>query len=175
MHKTLDTLAPAGTEAGAAELHDLYGRTMAGWNQGSGEAFAASWADDGHLVAFDGTHFTSRAEIARFHEELFHSHLEGTRLVGRVTGVTFPAPDVAVFHARGNTVMAGATEPAPERDSIQTMVAVRQDGEWRLVAFQNTRVRPMGRELVGTLWWLISDWVWKLLVKARAALTGGAQ
>jgi hypothetical protein len=53
MHKTLDTLAPAGTEAGAAELHDLYGRTMAGWNQGSGEAFAASWADDGHLVAFD--------------------------------------------------------------------------------------------------------------------------
>jgi hypothetical protein len=30
---------------------------MDGWNKGSAEAFAAPFAEDGHLVAFDGTHF----------------------------------------------------------------------------------------------------------------------
>jgi uncharacterized protein (TIGR02246 family) len=181
MHKTfatpatLATLEPAGTEADTAELNDLYRSVMDGWNRGSGEAFAAGWADDGHQIAFDGTHFTSRAEIARFHNELFHTHLKGTRLVGRVTGVMFPAPDVAVLHARGSTVMAGAEEPTPERDSIQTVVAVRRDDGWRILAFQNTRIRPMGRDLPGTLWWLISDWVYRTLVKAGAAVRGAAQ
>ena len=178
MHKTLAplaTLEPAGTGADPAELHDLYRRVLDGWNQGSGEAFAAGWADDGHQIAFDGTHFASRAEIARFHEELFHSHLKGTRLVGRVTGVLFPASDVAVLHARGSTIMAGAAEPSPERDSIQTVVAVRRDDGWRILALQNTRVRPMGRDLLGTLWWLISDFVYKLLVKAGAAVREAVQ
>src|SRR4051812_46670790 len=111
MHKTLATLEPAGTEADTAELHDLYRSVMDGWNQGSGEAFAAGWAEDGHQIAFDGTHFTGRAESARLHDELFHTHLKGPRLVGQVTGVLFPAPDVAVLHARGSTIMAGADQP----------------------------------------------------------------
>ena len=181
MHKTFDTpatlatLEPAGTEADRAQLTDLYRRVLDGWNRGSGEAFAAAWAEDGHQIAFDGTHFASRAEIARFHEELFHTHLKGTRLVGRVTGVLFPAPDVAVLHARGSTIMAGAEEAAPERDSIQTVVAVRRDGDWQILAFHNTRIRPIGRDLPGTLWWLISDWVYHMLVKAGAAVRGAAQ
>jgi uncharacterized protein (TIGR02246 family) len=181
MHKTfaapttLATPEPTGTEADTAELNALYRGVLEGWNRGSGEAFAAGWTDDGHQIAFDGTHFASRAEIARFHDELFHTHLKGTRLVGRVTGVLFPAPDVAVLHARGSTIMAGAEEPTPERDSIQTVVAVRRDGEWKIQAFQNTRIRPMGRDLPGTLWWLISDWVYRLLVRAGAAVRGAAQ
>ena len=37
---------------------------MDGWNSGSGEAFAAVFTEDGDLVAFDGTPFTGREEIA---------------------------------------------------------------------------------------------------------------
>ena len=44
----------------AAAVRALYQQLMDGWNQGSGEAFAAPFAEDGDLVAFDGTHFTSR-------------------------------------------------------------------------------------------------------------------
>jgi uncharacterized protein (TIGR02246 family) len=175
MHKTLTMLAPAGTEADTAELHDLYRRTIDGWNQGSGHAFAAGWAEDGHFVAFDGSHLTGQGEIARAHEELFQTHLKGTRLVGGVTEVTFATPEVAVLHARGNTILPGATEPAPERDSIKRLVAVRRSDEWRLLAFQNTRVRPIGRDLAGTLWWLISDWVWRGLAKVSAALREAAR
>jgi hypothetical protein len=65
------------------------------------------------------------------------------------------------MHAVGGTVMRGKSEPVPERDSIQTLVATRQDGEWHLAAFQNTRLHPIGRGVGVFLVWTISDLLWK--------------
>lgn len=145
-----------------AAVRALYLQMMDGWNKGSAEAFAASFAVDGHLVAFDGTHFKRRDEIISFHQPLFDKWLKGTRLVGEVESVQFLSPDVALMHALGGTVMRGKSRPAPERDSIQTLVAVQRGGEWHLAAFQNTRVRPMGRNARSALLWLFTDWLWKV-------------
>jgi uncharacterized protein (TIGR02246 family) len=112
-----------------------------GWNQNSGAALAAVLTDDGDLVGFDGQHLTGRAEIAPFHQGLFDNWLKGTRLVGKVEDLRFLSPDVALIHAIDGTVMRGKSEPSPERDSIQTLVVTRQEGEWRLAAFQNIAVR----------------------------------
>jgi uncharacterized protein (TIGR02246 family) len=147
--------------ADEAAVRDLYQELMDAWNRGSGEAFAAVFAEDGDLVAFDGTHFEGREEIAPFHQELFDKWLKGTRLVGRVKDVRFLGPDVAVMHAVGSTVMRGKSEPSPERDSIQTLVAVRRDGEWRLAAFQNTRLRVM-RGGISFLVSAFSDLLWRV-------------
>jgi uncharacterized protein (TIGR02246 family) len=152
----------ATRSADEAALRALYDRLMDGWNRGSGEDFAAAFAEDGHLVAFDGTHFRGRREIAPFHQQLFDKWLKGTRLVGRVVDLQFLSPDVAVLHAVGGTVMRGKVERSPERDSIQTLVATRQGGDWRLVALQNTRLRRMGRSRMAFLIWALSDWLWKI-------------
>jgi uncharacterized protein (TIGR02246 family) len=152
-----------------AAVRGLYQAFMDGWNQGSGAAIAAVFTEDGDLVAFDGTHFRGRQEIAPFHQELFDRWLKGSHLVGHVTAVRFPSPDVAVMHAVGGTVLRGRSEPAPERDSIQTLVATREQGEWRLAAFQNTRLRPIGRHAATFLAWAISDWLWKLLGCTRTS------
>ena len=147
--------------ADEAAVSGLYQQLMDGWNRGSGDAFAAVFTEDGDLVAFDGTHFKGRQEIAPFHQQLFDKWMKGTRLVGQVEHVRFLSPDVALLHAVGGTIMRGKTEPSPERDSIQTLVAVRQNGEWRLAAFQNTRIRPIGN--AGTfLVWALTDWLWKV-------------
>lgn len=148
-------------EDGAA-VRALYSQLMDGWNKGNAEAFAAPFAGDGHLVAFDGTHFKRRDEIISFHQPLFDKWLKGTRLVGEVQSVHFLSPDVALMHVLGGTVMRGKSQPSPERDSIQTLVAVKRRGEWRLAAFQNTRVRPMGRNARSTFLWLLTDWLWKV-------------
>ncbi len=66
------------------------------------------------------------------------------------------------MHATGGTIMGGKSEPSPERDSIQTLIATKEGRKWRLAAFQNTRLRPMGRSAAGTFMWLLSDWLWKL-------------
>lgn len=149
--------------ADEAAVRALYQQLMEGWNQGSGEAFAAPFAEDGDLIAFDGTHFRGRQEIIPFHQRLFETHLKGTRLVGQVTSVRFLGSDVALMHALGGMVMHGKSGPAPERDSIQTLVATRGGDGWRLAAFHNTRVRPMGRNAGGTFVWLLSDRLWRWL------------
>lgn len=141
----------------------VYQWLMDGWNAGSGEAFAAPFAEDGDLIGFDGTHLKGRQKIAPFHQRLFETHLKGTRLVGRVKSVRFVSAGVALVHAVGGTVMRGRSAPSPGRASIQTIVAVKQGDEWRIAAFQNTRVRPMGRNTAGTLLWFLFDWLWTVL------------
>lgn len=143
-------------------VRGLYEQLMDGWNQGSGAAYAAVFAGDGDLIGFDGTHLKGRQKIAPFHQRLFETYLKGTRLVGQVTGVRSLSPDVALMHAVGGTVMRGKSKPSPARDSIQTLVAVKRGGEWRLAAFQNTRVRHMGRSARNTLIWLFTDLLWRL-------------
>ena len=63
----------------------------------------------------------------------------------------------------GGTVMRGKSTPSPERDSIQTLVATKCGGEWCFAAFQNTRVRPIGRNTAETFVWILSDWLWKVI------------
>lgn len=149
------------TQADASQLRAMYVAMMDGWNRGSGEAFAVPFAEDADFIAFDGTRFRRRDELVRFHDPLFKTHLRGTRLVGDVTDVRFLGRDVAVLHALGGTVPRGRREAAPERDSLQTLVAVKRADRWQFVAFQNTRVRPIGKNVLGTLCWLIGDWFWR--------------
>jgi uncharacterized protein (TIGR02246 family) len=134
---------------------------LEGWNRGSGEAFAAPFAEDADFIAFDGSRSRGRRQIAASHQDLFDRWLKGTRLVGSVE-VRFLTPDVALVIGRGGTIMRGKSQPAPERDSIQTLVAVRQGGQWRFAAFQNTRVRPISGA-VGALIWVGTDLPWKLV------------
>ena len=156
-----DEKTTANRVADEEAVRDLDRELMDGWNRGSGEDFAAVFTEDGDLVAFDGTHFAGRAQIAPFHQELFDKWMKGTRLVGRVKDVRFLSPNVALMHAVGSTIMRGKSVPSPERDSIQTLVATRQNGEWRLAAFQNTRLRVM-RNGIAFLVSTFSDLLWKI-------------
>ena len=55
--------------------------------KGSGEAFAAPFAEDGDLVGMDGTHLKGRQEIISFNQQLFDTYVKGSRLVGKVRSV----------------------------------------------------------------------------------------
>lgn len=155
-----ETVASSADEAA---VRDVYRQLMDAWNRGSGPAWAEGFTEDGHLVAFDGSHLQGRHEIAPFHQELFDKWLKGSRLVGKVDDVLFLAPDVAVMHATGGTVMRGKSEPSPARDSIQTLVVTRQEGEWSVAGFHNTRIRPIVGNLRAFVAWTLSDWLWTVL------------
>lgn len=159
------------TNADEAAVRGLLGQMIEGWNRGSGDEFAAAFAEHGDLVAFDGTHFRGRPEISTFHQELFDKWMRGTRLVGRIESVRFLGPDVALMHAVGGTVMRGKTEPSTARDSIQTYVAARENGEWHLAAFQNTRVRPINGG-VSFLLWALTDLLWRVFRPGKGTARG---
>ena len=49
---------PSSSSRSADEdaIRALYQQLLNGWNKGSGEAFAAPFAEEGDLAGFDGTH-----------------------------------------------------------------------------------------------------------------------
>ena len=145
MDKNSQTLSSSSTIAEEAEIRALYKQLMDGWNAASGYAFASPFEESGDLVGFDGTHINGRHGIALFHQHLFDMFLKGSRLVGKVRRVRFLTSGVAVMHTVGGTVMPGQTDLDPERNSVQTLVAVKRNGKWSLAAFQNTRATYIGR------------------------------
>lgn len=155
-HQTTDK--PADERA----IRELFEGLLEDWAGGDGESYGSRFTEDADYVAFDGTHTRGRAAISASHQELFDKWLKGSRLTGRILGVKFLAPDVALVHASGGTVMRGKQRPSPERGSIQTLVAVRRDGGWRFAAFHNSRVRPIGRGPVTFFLWALTDVLWRV-------------
>jgi uncharacterized protein (TIGR02246 family) len=51
----IESLSSTSTSADEVVIRSLYQQLMDGWNKGSGEAFAAPFAEDGDLVGFNGT------------------------------------------------------------------------------------------------------------------------
>ena len=140
------TLKPSIDNNEEVVIRSLYSQMIDGWNKGNGEAFASPFAEDGDLVGFDGTHLKGRQEIVSFHQQLFDTFVKGSRLVGKIRNVRFLTPDVAIMHAVGGTIMAGQSDIEPERNSIHTLVVMREsDDKWRIAAFQNTRAQYIGR------------------------------
>jgi uncharacterized protein (TIGR02246 family) len=147
-------------------IHDLFWRLLDDWGRGDGNAYGSRFTEDADYVAFDGSRTTGRRAISASHQQLFDEYLGGTRLTGRIGSVRFLGPDVALVHATGGTVMRGKSRPSPERDSIQTLVAVRDGDEWRFAAFHNCRVRPIDSG-GGFVIWALTDKLWRLFAPRR--------
>jgi uncharacterized protein (TIGR02246 family) len=111
------------------------------WNKGDGQEVADTFTEHGVLVSSDGTYCDGRAEIDRYLSRLFATHLRGSRFAAKVISVRFLGPDVAFMRLEGDFWMAGAMEPAAERRAVQSLVAVRDAGRWRVALFQATRMR----------------------------------
>jgi uncharacterized protein (TIGR02246 family) len=163
--KTIRTIGARNPDEVA--IRELFGLLLDDWGRGDGEAYGSRFTEDAEYVAFDGTLTRGRREIAASHQQLFDKFLKGTHLTGRVLSMKFVRPDVALIHATGGTVMRDKTKPSPERDSIQTLVAVREGAEWRFAAFHNSRVRPISSNAATFLLWAFTDRLWRIFAPGK--------
>jgi uncharacterized protein (TIGR02246 family) len=122
-----DSLSPDEIEVCA-----LYRQILAGWNKRSGDAFAAPFAEDGDIIGFDGS------------QHIFADHITPT-YVGKVKSARLLAPEVAVVRAIAGLVPPGQSDLEPQLNSVQTLVATKCDGQWRIALFQNTPAQFHGR------------------------------
>ena len=143
-------------------LHTLLQALFTAWAAGDADAYAELFTEDADYIAFDGVNQSGRAAIARGHRPLFERWLRGSRLVGDTPKIRLLAPAVALIHVRGNTLLAGKSVPEPGRKSVQTLVAVKQQGSWRFTAFHNTRLRPIQPGLGGVIAWKLADLSWRV-------------
>lgn len=131
-------------ESHESEIHSLYQKLLASWNRRSAGDFASLFAEDGNVVGFDGSMNNGRAEIEADLRRIFADH-QPAAFVGKVRGVRFLAPEVAVLRAVAGMVPPGQSDLKPEVNAIQTLIAARQDGRWRIAVFQNTPAAFHGR------------------------------
>jgi uncharacterized protein (TIGR02246 family) len=153
--KNADEGARAADVKGIRSIYDTHNEA---WCDGDGEAYASVFTADADFIAFDGTHTIGRAEFAASHQELFDRYLQHTCLQGAIERIKFLGADTAVAYIRSGTRFDGGE--LVRRPSIQTYVAVRQDGRWRFASFHNGRIDPVQERSVLRLAWLgVKTWL----------------
>lgn len=129
----------------------LFASLSDAWNKGDGAAYGHCFTEDADYVTFMGQHLKGRQQIADVHQMLFNGPLKGSVMVSSTLTENvqprFITDDVAVVHAVGEVRLAEAAQDPNERESINTNVIVKQNGQWKLSAFHNCRIQqmPQGR------------------------------
>jgi uncharacterized protein (TIGR02246 family) len=123
----------------------IYGDLIAGWNAGDAAAMTRDFADDAGIIGFDGTEMSGRERIAAYLAGIFANHKVAS-FITLVREVRTIAPGVAVLRAEVGMVPPGGSKLIPERNAVQTLVAVESEGDWKVALFQNTPARWDGRE-----------------------------
>jgi len=127
-----------------AAVRGLYQGLLEQWNRRDAAKMAGLFAPDGHLVGYDGSVVNGRAAIAGHLAPIFADH-PTPAYVGKVREVRFLTPDVAVLRAVAGLVPPGARDLNPNLNAVQSLVAARHDGQWRVELYQNTPAAFHGR------------------------------
>jgi uncharacterized protein (TIGR02246 family) len=113
------------------------------WNRHDMDAFANLFSEDADFVNVRGVRWIGRGAIKKAHAAAHATVFSKSRLsvVGEIS-VRFLKPDVAVarsiIEVSGQIDNSGGT--LPPRDTLLTLVVVRQDAKWIIVVAQNTNI-----------------------------------
>lgn len=111
-----------------------------GWNMKSGAEFAKPFAEDADYVVINGMYFKSRAVIGEVHQRIFDTFYKNTTLALTVRQIRFLRADVAVVHIRG-ALKDAQNDLTRTIDANMTLVMTKNNGKWKIAAFQNTQIQ----------------------------------
>jgi len=126
------------------EVSALYQQLLGAWNKRHAGDFTALFVEDGNLVGFDGSQIDGRAAIESEIHRIFTDH-QTAAYVGKVREVRFLAPEVAILRAVSGMVSPGQSDLNPAVNTIQSLVAVKREDQWRIALYQNTPAQFHGR------------------------------
>jgi len=118
----------------------------AAWDAHDPDALAEPLVDDAQFITVNGAWTTSRAGFRDLMQRLHGAsgpYRSSTRRTPEMQ-VRFLAPDIAILHSRfwidGEALHDALSQSS--RESVGLRVVHKIDGRWRIVATQNTDVRP---------------------------------
>ena len=142
---TPQTVSPQPPSTAAEfPIYDLYRQLLEAWNNQDAHAFAATFADDGSSVGYDGSPMNGVAEIETTLSSIFTNH-KTAAYIAKIREIRFLSPQTAILRAVVGMIPPGKTELNPERNAMQSLVAAYQDNAWHIALFQNTPARFDGR------------------------------
>jgi uncharacterized protein (TIGR02246 family) len=126
------------------DIQALHRQLLDAWNERDAVAYTDLFATDGTIVGFDGSTVDGRDEIRSHLSGIFADHATGS-YVGAVRGARLLGPDVGILRAVTGLIPDGEEDVNPATNAIQSLIAVRVDGDWRVALFQNTPAAFHGR------------------------------
>src|SRR5271166_321028 len=124
-------------------LHEMVYHLEAAWNAGDGKSFAEPFAEDADFIHILGGYYTGRAAIEAGHRMIFGTIYKGSTVRYSVEKIRFLRPDVAIVFLR-QFLQFREGGVASELEARPTIVAEKRDGDWQIVALQNTRITEAG-------------------------------
>lgn len=140
----MTTMSEHADHLDEAVVRVLYHRLLEFWNERHAPGFAELFSDEGTVVGFDGSQVNGREEIELHLSHIFALHTPPA-YVGIVREVRQLTGDVELLRAVAGMVPPGESDINPELNVVQTLIAARRDGQWKIELFQNTPAAFHGR------------------------------
>ncbi len=126
------------------EIRALYRELLSAWNRRDAVGFASLFAEDSLVIGFDGSQMTGSEEIRTTLVNIFASHSTAS-YVFIVRRLRLLDLGIAALEAAAGMVPPGDDDINPAVNAIQTLVASKKRGQWRIELFQNTPAAYHGR------------------------------
>jgi uncharacterized protein (TIGR02246 family) len=133
-------------------INEMLDRMVEGWRRGSGAVFAEPFSREARFVAFDGSVHIGRDEIAAFHQKAFETVLKGTFLDLTVSEMKQMDQRIWLVFAKGWHRPSDAPTGKRKAESVNIFVCKADEEKTEVVAFQNTRVRPITDQASAESW-----------------------
>jgi len=129
-------------------VRNIIQEEITAWNSGDAAAYSRHFAADGTCTNIRGQFFTGRQAFIERHDYLFKGPFHGSTLKQDVVSLKFVRPDVAVVEVLTSVTGIQKLSPGTNTDAkgrLRTrllQVLVKDGGEWKIVAYHNTDVKP---------------------------------
>jgi uncharacterized protein (TIGR02246 family) len=134
---------PANSDEAAVRA--LYRAFIDAWNARDAKGMAACFSADANMVGFDGSQASGANGIEEHLAPIFASHPTAPYYT-IVKSVRFPAEGAAVLQAIAGMVPPGQSDINPAVNAIQSMMAVKRGGAWKIELLQTTPAALHGQD-----------------------------
>ncbi len=131
------TERPTATAVDQAAIATLPQRIIAAWGAHDAKAFASVFTEDATMI-ITGAHRKGRGQIREYMAGGFAGPYRGTQVVGTPFEMRLLGPGVVLMLSEGGVRGASEADVSPENAVRASWLAVKQNGEWLLAAYQNT-------------------------------------
>jgi uncharacterized protein (TIGR02246 family) len=127
-----------------SELIALYKMLIVHWNNQNAKAMSLLYTTGGGQVGFDGSQITGAKNIEKHLSPIFRDH-PTYKFVFKILNVRVLGENVGTVQAIAGMVPRNGMIIDSSKNTVQTMLARKVRGQWKVELFQNTPARLDGR------------------------------
>jgi uncharacterized protein (TIGR02246 family) len=122
-----------------AAIQTMLQRIETAWNAYDSVSIAELFAEDANFIQIFGGQLDGRTAIEAAHRVIFNTIYRGSHASFMLRSIRFVRPDVAIVFARAHVKFKENNETR-EIETRPTLIVVKEQAKWQIVAFQNTKI-----------------------------------